>query len=148
MSNIENILKKLNELLEKNYDAEAGYIAAKDNVENSDLKNFFKERAKDRYEFGHEIKDEIKSFGDDPDKGTSLKGDAHRVWMNLKSTLSKNSDQAVLEEAVRGERKALKDYNEILIESDLPASTNAILEKQRKSVQQALDYVKTKENFS
>lgn len=34
---------KLNELLEKNYDAEAGYIAAKDNVKNSNLKNFFKE---------------------------------------------------------------------------------------------------------
>lgn len=148
MKYTEKVSKKLNELLEKNYDAEAGYVAAKDNVKNSNLKNFFKDRAKDRYDFGHEIKEEIRSFGEEPDKGTSIKGDAHRVWMNLKSTFSSDSDEAVLEEAIRGEKKALEDYNEILKETDLPASTKAILEKQRKGVQEALDHVKTMEDFS
>ncbi|MFO7744307.1 MAG: PA2169 family four-helix-bundle protein, partial [Psychroflexus sp.] len=69
-------------------------------------------------------------------------------WMNLKSTFSSNSDQAILEEAIRGEKKALEDYNEILKETDLPASTKSVLEKHRKSVQAALDHVKTMEDFS
>jgi hypothetical protein len=43
----------LNDLLEKNYDAEAGYLAAKDNVDSSHLKNFFKDRATDGYDSGH-----------------------------------------------------------------------------------------------
>ncbi|NEV92534.1 PA2169 family four-helix-bundle protein [Psychroflexus sp. YR1-1] len=148
MKYTEKVSNKLNELLEKNYDAEAGYIAAKDNVKNSDLKNFFKERATDRYDFGHEIKEEIRSFGEKPDKGTSIKGDAHRVWMNLKSTFSSNSDEAVLKEAIRGEKKALEDYNEILKEVDLPASTRTVLEKHRSSLQAALDHVKTIKDFA
>jgi len=137
----EKIANKLNILLEKNYDAEAGYIAAKDNVTDSNLKNFFKNRATNRYDFGHEIKEEIRSFGEEPNKGTSIKGDAHRVWMNLKSTFSKNNEEAILEEAIRGERKALEDYNEILEDKDIPQSTKEILEKHRDKVQLSLRQV-------
>ncbi|GAA0752181.1 hypothetical protein GCM10009433_03030 [Psychroflexus lacisalsi] len=63
--------------------------------------------------------------------------------MNLKSTFASNSDQAILEEAIRGEKKALEDYNEILKEADLPAFTKAVLENHREKVQSALDHVKT-----
>ena len=137
----EKIGNKLNILLEKNYDAEAGYIAAKENITDSHLKNFFNERATNRYDFGHEIKEEIRSFGEEPNKGTSIKGDAHRVWMNLKSTFSKNNEEAILEEAIRGERKALEDYNEILEDKDIPQSTKEILEKHRDKVQLSLRQV-------
>ncbi|WP_127846508.1 ferritin-like domain-containing protein [Psychroflexus aestuariivivens] len=147
MKYTKEISNKLNELLEKNYDAEAGYIAAKENVKNSNLKNFFKERATDRYDFGHELKDEIKSYGEEPDKGTSWKGEAHRAWMNLKSTFSSNSDDAILQEAIRGEKAALEDYNKIIQNADLTPSTKKVLEKQRDSVQSALDMVKTVEDF-
>lgn len=143
MKYTDKISNLLNDLLQKKYDAEAGYVAAKDNVESSHLKEFFKDRATDRYDFGHEIKEEIRSFGSKPDKGTSVKGDAHRVWMNLKSTFASNSDQAILEEAIRGEKKALEDYNEILKEADLPISTKTVLENHRKKVQSALDQLKT-----
>lgn len=142
----ENIANKLNTLLEKNYDAEAGYIAAKDNVNDSNLKNFFKERATNRYDFGHEIKEEIRSFGEKPNKGTSLKGDTHRVWMNLKSTFAKNNDEAILEEAIRGEKNALDDYNEILNDKDIPQTTKEVLEKHRDMVELALRQVKTMES--
>jgi uncharacterized protein (TIGR02284 family) len=142
----EKIANKLNILLEKNYDAEAGYIAAKDNVTDSNLKNFFKNRATNRYDFGHEIKEEIRSFGEEPNKGTSIKGDAHRVWMNLKSTFSKNNEEAILEEAIRGERKALEDYNDILNDKDIPQSTKEILEKHRDKVQLSLRQVTTMES--
>lgn len=63
--------------------------------------------------------------------------------MNLKSTFASNSDQAILEEAIRGKKKALEDYNEILKEADLPISTKTVLENHRKKVQSALDQVKT-----
>ena len=144
----EKVSNKLNELLEKNYDAEAGYKAAAKNVKNHNLKNFFSEKAKNRYDFGHEIKDQIKSYGEEPDKGTSLKGDVHRTWMNLKSTFSSENDEAILQEAIRGEKKALKDYNEILKEIDLASSTKIILEKHRSNVQAALDQVKTMKDFA
>ena len=74
MKYTEQVSNKLNELLKKNYDAEAGYKQAAENVKNSQLKSYFENRAKDRYDFGHQLKNEIKSFGQEPDKGTSISG--------------------------------------------------------------------------
>ena len=138
MSYSDEIAKKLNTLLEKNYDAEAGYKKAAEDVKNPTLKTYFQSRAKDRYDFGHELKDEIRSFGKEPDKGTSLTGDLHRAWMDLKSAFSSDKEEAILEEAIRGEKAAVKDYNEITNDREVPPSTSNILIKQRNSVEEAL----------
>ncbi|PHR90931.1 MAG: hypothetical protein COA80_15235 [Leeuwenhoekiella sp.] len=145
MSYSEEMGKKLNELLEKNYDAEAGYKKAAERVKNAALKSYLLSRAQDRYDFGHELKAELKGFGQEPDKGTSLAGDAHRLWMDLKTALSSDKDEAVLEEAIRGEKAALEEYNEIIEDTDLPTSTATILATQRNSVKTALNEAKALE---
>ena len=144
MSYSDKMGEKLNELLEKNYDAEAGYKNAAEKVENSALKNYLLSRAQvsraqDRYDFGHELKAELKTFGQEPEKGTSLAGDAHRLWMDLKTALTSDKDEAVLEEAIRGERAAVDEYDEILKEESLPSSTKSIITAQRTSVKNALN---------
>jgi len=142
----EDVANKLNELLEKNYDAEKGYKFAAEKVKNPQLQSFFSERAKERYDFGHELKSEIRNFGEAPEKGSSLAGDAHRTWMNLKTSFSSDKEEAVLEEAIRGEKAAIEEYNEVLKDTNLPASTGNILVKQRDSITASLNKVKTLEN--
>ncbi len=146
MSYSEDVAKKLNELLEKNYDAEKGYKFAAEKVKNPQLQSFFNERAKERYDFGHELKSEIRNFGEAPEKGSSFAGDAHRTWMNLKTSLSSDKEEAVLEEAIRGEKAAVEEYNEVLKDSSLPASTGNILTKHRDSITASLNKVKSLEN--
>ncbi|MCF4100245.1 PA2169 family four-helix-bundle protein [Gillisia sp. M10.2A] len=145
MSYSEDVAGKLNELLEKNYDAEKGYKFAAEQVKDVKLKLFFEERAKERYDFGHELKTEIRSFGEAPEKGSSLKGDIHRSWMNLKTTFSSDKEESVLEEAIRGEKAAVEEYNDILKNANIPASTGNILIKQRDSIKAALNSVEFKE---
>ncbi len=145
MSYSSEVSKKLNELLEKNYDAEKGYKLAAEKVKSERLKNFFSERAQERYDFGHELKAEIRNFGENPDKGTSIAGDMHRSWMNLKASLSNDKDEAVLEESVRGEKAAVEEYEAIIKESDIPASTGNILIKQKNAIVASLNEVKTLE---
>lgn len=145
MKYTEKVSNKLNELLEKNYDAEAGYKQAAEKVENSELKTYFKNRAQDRYNFGHQLKNEIKSFGETPDKGTSFTGDAHRFWMNIKSKFVSNDEEAMLEEAIKGEKAFIDNYEEIINETNLPPSTSAILASQKNSVENALKDVKSLE---
>ncbi len=145
MSYTDEVGKKLNALLTKNYDAEAGYKTAAEQVDNVQLKGFFGQQAQERYNFGHELKAEMKSFGQEPDKGTSVAGDLHRGWMNIKSTFSANEAESVLEEAVRGEKTAVEEYNEIINESTLPPSTKAVLTKHRDNIQSALTSVKSME---
>ncbi|MCP9199553.1 PA2169 family four-helix-bundle protein [Gramella sp. GC03-9] len=146
MSYSDKIAGKLNELLEKNYDAEKGYKLAAEKVKREDLKRFFTQRAQERYDFGHELKSEIKNFGETPDKGSSLAADAHRSWMNLKASLSNDKDESVLEEAVRGEKKAVEEYEDVINESEIPVSTKQVLVKQKNGIVAALNEVKALED--
>lgn len=146
MDYAKKISNKLNDLLEKNYDAEKGYKFASENVKNPSLKSFFSERAKERNNFGHELKSEISTLGEKPDKGSSLKGDIHRTWMNLKTTFSSDKEEALLEEAVRGEKAAVEEYNEVLEDENIPPSTANLLMKQRNAITAALDKVKRLES--
>jgi len=145
MSYSEKIADKLNTLLEKNYDAEAGYKKAAEDVKNPTLKTYFESRAKDRYDFGHKLKEEIRSFGKEPEKGTSLTGDLHRAWMDLKSAFTSDKEEAILEEAIRGEKAAVKDYNEVINDREVPPSTSNLLIQQRNSVEEALNQAKALE---
>lgn len=140
------IAEKLNDLLEKNYDSEKGYKLAEEKVDKPQLKEIFKSRAQNRYDFGHELKAEIKKYGESPDKGTSVKGDLHRSWMNIKSSLSSNKEEAILEEAIRGEKAAVADYDSVIAEEDIPSTTKELLTKQRDHIKDALEQVKNLEH--
>ena len=139
----EQVGNKLNNLLEKTYDAEKGFKKAAENVENNSLKSYFNQKAQERYEFGHELKGEIKSFNQDVDKGGSLVGDAHRAWMDVKKIFSSDNEESMLEEAIRGEKSSVEEYNEVLNETSLPLSTKNVLEKQKKTIENGIYNIKT-----
>jgi uncharacterized protein (TIGR02284 family) len=145
MSYTDQVASKLNNLLEKNYDAEAGYKMAKDKVKSPRLQNFFDQQQQNRYNFGHELKEEIRNYGKSPDKGTSFTADAHRAWINVKAAVSGDQEEAVLEEAIRGEKAAIEEYNEVINDMTLPASTKNVLIKHRDNIQTALNHVYDKE---
>ncbi|MFS4466730.1 ferritin-like domain-containing protein [Maribacter sp. 2210JD10-5] len=137
----EKISNRLNDLLTRTYDAEKGYKLAQDKVDNPSIKKFLGDKVQQRYNFGHELKNEISSFGQLPDKGGSFKGDVHRTWMNLTATLSSDETEKILEEVERGEKASLEEYNEILNDSDivLAPSTENMLRKHRNAIQAALN---------
>ncbi|WP_452222308.1 ferritin-like domain-containing protein [Lacinutrix salivirga] len=144
----EKISNKLNELLVKNYDAEKGYLNAIDNVESDRLKMFFKRRASERSEFAKELRTEILRYGEIPEDSGSFKGTMHRNWMSLKSLFTSNDEEAILEEALKGEEASLKEYNDI-INSDMvfPPSIDSLLAKQKNAVQSAINTVKVHEEL-
>ena len=143
----EKISNKLNELLMKNYDAEKGYLNAVENVDSDRLKMYFRRRASERSDFAKELRTEILQYGELPEDSGSFKGTMHRNWMTLKSTFSSNSEEAVLEEAINGEKASLEEYNEILKERDLPPSIDSLLIKHKNAIQSAINTVKLKEEL-
>ncbi|TXK75629.1 PA2169 family four-helix-bundle protein [Mesonia sp. K4-1] len=142
------IANNLNQLLEKNYDAEKGYKDAADKVQNTRMKQFLEEQAQLRYDFGHQIKSEIKAFDGEVDKGGSVKGSMHRAWMDLKSAVSSDKEENVMEEVQRGEQSAIEEYNEVINKSNLPATTKDVLTQQRDKIQQAQQSAKNWEIVS
>ena len=144
----EKVGSKLNDLLEKTYDAEKGFRKAAENVKHSPLKNYFNRKAQERYEFGHELKSEIKSFGQEVDKGGSITGNLHRTWMDVKSLVSGNNEESMLEEAIRGEKTAVEEYEDVLAETALPPSTQTILAKQKQKIEIGLSTIKRLEDLN
>lgn len=140
------VVKVLNELLTRNYDAEKGYQKAAEDIDNSLLKDFFKDYSVQRYDFGHEIKDEINRLGAEPDKGASTASKAHRSWIDLKSLLTGKDAEAVIKECVRGERKALDDYEDALRRNDLPPTSREVVQRQHDKIQNAVERLNQIEN--
>lgn len=138
---------RLNDLLEKNYDAEKGFKMASENAKHAGLKSYFSNKAQERYNFGHQIKTELRNFGEEPDKGGSVTGAAHRTWMEVKSWFSADNDESMLEEAIRGEKASVEEYHDVLQETTLPASTKDILTSQKSKIEQGLSNIKRLEDI-
>lgn len=66
--------------------------------------------------------------------------------MNLKTTLPGNKEEAVLEEAVRGEKIAVEEYEKILKDTSIPPSTQNVLLKQKNAIVASLNEVKSLEH--
>ncbi|WP_228852126.1 ferritin-like domain-containing protein [Aegicerativicinus sediminis] len=143
----ENVGNKLNELLERTYDAEKGFKKAAENADNSALQSYFNQKAQERYDFGHELKSEIRSFGQEVEKGGSITGSLHRTWMDVKSLFSADDAESMLEEAIRGEKAALDEYDDVLEEASLPLSTKNVLMSQRNKISSGLSKIRTLEDL-
>ena len=112
------------------------------------MKDFLQKQAQKRYDFGHEIKTEIKNYGEEPDKGGSAKGTVHRAWMDLKAAVASSSEEQVMEEVQRGEQSAINEYNEVISETSLPPSVQQVLTKQRDQIVEAQQSAKNFEVVS
>ncbi|MDB5243529.1 MAG: hypothetical protein JWP57_4154 [Spirosoma sp.] len=131
------VLDQLNKLLTRNHDAEKGYQEAAESVKDAELKSLFLTQSRQRSEFAMELEQEIRTLGGEPDNGTSLASDLHRAWINIKSTFASNDDKATVKECQRGDQEALENYNSVLQETDLVASTREVLLRQKQSIDSA-----------
>ncbi|WP_276165352.1 ferritin-like domain-containing protein [Zobellia alginiliquefaciens] len=142
----EEVQTKLNNILEKTYDAEKGFKKAADHAKSTDLKTFFSRKGEERYNFGHELKTEMVRFGQEIDKGGSATGAMHRSWMDVKAWFSADNDEAMLEEAITGEKAAIDEYKEVLNDTSLPSSTATLLTQQMNKISTDLSNIKNLES--
>ena len=131
------VLDQLNKLLTRNRDAEEGYKEAAESVKDTELKSLFLAQSRQRRQFAMELDREVRTLGGNPDGGTSLISDLHRAWINIKSTFASNDDKATVQECQRGDQEALDEYNSVLQETDLVASTRELLLRQKQSIDSA-----------
>lgn len=137
MKFLEKITNRLNDLLAKTYDAEKGYQLAQDKVTDTTIKRFLGDKVQRRYQFGHDLRNEILKYGELKDTGGSRKGDLHRNWMKLTTMFSDDDTERILEEIQRGEEESLNEFSEFLeeFELNLPPSTIELITKQRDAIE-------------
>jgi len=144
----EKVGNKVNSLLERTVDANKGYEKAAENVENIALKGYFKKKATERGMFTDQLKSVLRTYNQGAKKEDgSIVGSAHRAWMDLKSTFTSEDSEAMLEETIRGEEKAVEDYQDILAETSLTPKTKEIIEGQLSIIKSSLSTVKKLEDI-
>ncbi|KAF1071076.1 MAG: hypothetical protein GAK45_00612 [Pseudomonas citronellolis] len=121
--------KVLNHLIQTCKDGEAGFRTCADDVKTSELKTLFASRARECADAAEQLQRMVLQTGGDPADKTSLGGDMHRRWVDLKSMVSGKSEQAILNECERGEDVARKHYEEAL-DKDLPADVREVVQRQ------------------
>lgn len=134
MTNPQKIIDALNELLKQNVDARQGYEKVRSNVDQSILESYLTDKVAQRQAFIEAITKEIIALGGSPKRETTVKGSIHHNWIDLKSALSSNNEEAAFEECVRGEKNSLDAYEELLKETSWPASIQSMIQYQRDQI--------------
>ena len=138
-----SLYKEIEEILQKNKDAEKGFVKAAENAETQGLKIYFRDKAAKRKAFNTKLTGEVATAYPDFDREASLKGTIHRVWMDVKAFMSGDDDEAMLEESIRGDKAAIEEYDDVLEEASLPIGLRQLLTEQRAAIQLDLNSNKT-----
>ncbi len=110
----QQMVNDLQDLLERNYEAEKGYKKAIEHTKNTNLKHFLRDRAAQHNHFATELDKHIHLLNEHPREngnGGAL-GNLQKFWMNFKNSLGKKDDEAILEECIQGEKLSIKKYEE------------------------------------
>ncbi|WP_069659072.1 ferritin-like domain-containing protein [Arcticibacter eurypsychrophilus] len=135
----EKSIDNLMHLLSICNDGKQGYKTAAEDVDSTELKTLFSMYSIQRAEFEMQLKKAIHQLGGNPDNETGGSiGTLHRVWMDIKTTFTKNDDAAILEACVTGEKSALEAYDKGLTDLGLDAEIATALADQRTGIADCL----------
>tara|TARA_R110000868_G_scaffold225402_1_gene477610 strand:+ start:724 stop:1176 length:453 start_codon:yes stop_codon:yes gene_type:complete len=139
-TDIAKIEEHLKDLVSKNEDAIKGFEKASENSKQVGIKSYFEKKVVDRMQFLRELRASVPEL----DLGSveiegSAAGTLHRTWMDVKAFFAEDNDEAMLEEAVRGDKAAINDYDKALAETMMPHRLKEIIRAQKEFLQNDLE---------
>jgi uncharacterized protein (TIGR02284 family) len=139
----DDVISRLNRLIEACKDREQGYRTAADGAHNHDLKALLHAYEGQSAGYAIQLQAEVKRLGGVPADTGSLAGWLARGWLHLASAVSGN-DGAVIAGCQRGEEAARADYEAALAEP-LPGEVRGVLERQYAGVKAGHDRLRALE---
>lgn len=135
------VISTLNDLIETCKDGEKGFLVCAEDITRPELKTLFNQRAGECGQAAQELQAIVIRLGGDPEDSTSVAGDMHRRWVDLKSLVTGKDDEAILNECERGEDVAKRSYQKAL-EKALPEDIRQVVQRQYDGVLRNHDQVK------
>lgn len=138
----------LNSLLVKNYDAVKGYKHALKDAKDERLKAYFKKQAAQRSQYANQLDETLRKLNATPLEEGSTAAALHRTWMDFKKVLSSKDDHLVLEECIRGDKAAVKEYQEVLDSKYYLDEFKALVSQQMGGIEKTLRTIKKLEDIT
>ncbi len=137
----EKLVEILQEALQKNLDAEAGYLHAADKVDSVALRKWFLDESAARAKYADTLRGILFQYGISPESKTSITADLHRMWTSIRDVFS-IGDHAIHEECLRGEAAYIDEYTKVLEEGQLPPNVVEVMTTHLSSVRDAYNELK------
>lgn len=120
-------------------DGKEGYSSAAETTENLELKAVFLKYAAQRKIYETELENHIAKHGGESDNDDGgILGVLHRTWIDIKEVLAGNSEAALLEAVITGEKAALDKFDREINDVELHADHLNLLTTQRNGISDAL----------
>ncbi|MFI2741885.1 DUF2383 domain-containing protein [Zhouia sp. PK063] len=133
--NTTDIIKQLNDLLEKQMEIEKNYLLGINNIFHKGLRKFFHQQAEKKNEYVQQIALEIQHLGGELTLQNQDTLEENK-WLKLEYLLTKDIDFLV-DECVKAEEQFIKDYNSVLNNLSLSETTLNML----KTHQSEMSYI-------
>jgi uncharacterized protein (TIGR02284 family) len=137
----DELISSLNGLIETCKDGQEGFTQAAEGVKDSNLQTLFREYAFRRSQYVGELQSLVQTLGGDPEDSGSISGAMHRGWINIKSAVTGQDEEAILNECERGEDVAKAAYKDAL-ELQLPDYIREVVRNQYDGILAAHDNIK------
>ena len=137
----EHDISVVNSLITTTIDSANGFERSAEDVDAQQHKQLFSQFAQERRQVVAQLQDYVRSLGGTPNDDGSLKADLHRRWVDLKSLVTGKDEEAILNEAERGEDVAKERYSEALTKN-LPPEIRSMVERQSQGVLRNHDEVR------
>jgi len=124
-----NAVSTLNDLIETSKNGEEGFRLAAEHAQDPQLKGLLQKYADECRQAVSELQQAVAGMGGKPEHTGTVAGAAHRAWVKLREAVTKDDDQAILDEVERGEDHAKAIYQKALKDT-LPTPIRAIVQKQ------------------
>ena len=140
-----NAVSTLNDLIETSKNGEEGFRLAAQHAHDPQLKSILQKYADDCGSAVRELQQAVAGLGGKPETTGTVAGKAHRAWVKLREAVTKDDDQAILDEVERGEDHAKAIYQKALKDT-LPSPIREIVQKQYEGTLQHHDRIRDLRN--
>ncbi len=135
-------IKTLNSLIETTLDSADGYAEAAKDAKSDSLVTLFRARSGERRSTASTLQQCVRSLGGKPeDEGTVL-ASAHRMFVNLRTSITKNDNKAVIDEVERGEDHIKAKFEDAMKDKDISPHTLAVIADAYTSVRSGHDQMR------
>lgn len=140
-TNDKDTIAVLNDLIATCKDGLDGFAAAANAVKDPSIKRQFLSRLASIEQGKADLEATVRRLGGDPAESGHVSASIHRGWMNIKAAVTAHDDRQIVDEAIRGEEVAVKQYREAL-EKPLPDAVHGLVERQLRGVEENLASVR------
>ena len=135
-------IKTLNSLIETTLDSADGYAEAAKDAKSEQLISLFRARSGERRTAASALQQCVRSLGGEPEDDGTVLASAHRMFVNLRTSLTSADNKAVVDEVERGEDHIKAKFEDAVKDKELSPATLSVITDVYTSVRHGHDQMR------